>query len=159
TRVRFGVLAFACSLSMLTYLDRVCIAAAETTILPILGLSSEAGFQPIYTAFIIAYAAFEIPTGWLGDIWGPRGVLIRIVLWWSFFTVLTGLTGFSIGGLVIGFWSLIVIRFLFGMGEAGSYPNLTRAVHNWFPFQERGFAQGCIWMAGRLMGGLTPLVW
>src|SRR6202043_4160892 len=54
---------------------------------------------------------------------------------------------------------LIVIRFLFGMGEAGAYPNITRALHNWFPATERASAQGAVWMAGRLMGGLTPLIW
>ena len=54
---------------------------------------------------------------------------------------------------------LVVVRFLFGMGEAGAYPNITRALHNWFPVAERGFAQGAVWMCGRLMGGLTPLVW
>jgi MFS family permease len=103
---------------------------------------------------------FEIPSGWLGDMFGPRNVLLRIVLWWSVFTALTGTVGLEVGGVVFGgLLLLIVIRFLFGMGEAGAYPNITRALHNWFPFPERGFAQGTVWMSGRLMGGLTPLVW
>src|SRR5581483_9869453 len=103
-------------------------------------------------------AAFEIPSGWLGDLFGPRKVLVRIVLWWSVFTALTGLAGLpTIFLQSLGF--LIVVRFLFGMGEAGAYPNITRALHNWFPFQQRGLAQGTVWMSGRLMGGLTPLVW
>ena len=62
------------------------------------------------------------------------------------------------GGIMLGITGLIVIRFLFGMGEAGAYPNITRALHNWFPFQERGAAQGAVWFSGRLMGGLTPLI-
>jgi MFS family permease len=91
---------------------------------------------------------------------GPRRALIRIVLWWSVFTALTGMTTkIPLGGVQIGFWLLVAVRFLFGMGEAGAYPNITRALHNWFPFQERGLAQGMVWMAGRLMGGLTPLLW
>src|SRR5207253_900191 len=84
--------------------------------------------------------------------------MIRIVLWWSVFTALTGTTGLWATGLA-GLWLLVAVRFLFGMGEAGAYPNITRALHNWFPFRERGLAQGYVWMAGRLMGGLTPLVW
>src|SRR5207302_4586702 len=90
---------------------------------------------------------------------GPRRVLIRIVLWWSVFTALTGLVGLTVYGFFIGMGALVAIRFLFGMGEAGAYPNITRSLHNWFPFRERGLAQGSVWMAGRLMGGLTPLVW
>src|SRR6185437_15103199 len=154
TRVRYGVLGFACALSMITYLDRVCIASAVTPMMDALGLKSAAQLDWAFAAFAFAYALFEIPSGWLGDVYGPRRTLIRIVLWWSVFTALTGMTGL-VGGLAF----LIVIRFLFGMGEAGAYPNITRALHNWFPFTERGFAQGAVWMAGRLMGGLTPLLW
>jgi MFS family permease len=113
-----------------------------------------------FTAFTITYAALEIPSGWLGDVFGPRKTLIRIVIWWSAFTALTGLVGIRVGGLVFGGLGLLIaVRFFFGMGEAGAYPNLTRALHNWFPFGERGSAQGTLWMAGRLMGGLTPFVW
>jgi MFS transporter, ACS family, glucarate transporter len=159
TRVRFGVLGFVCALSMITYLDRVCFGAAVSNLVTDLHLSSEADLKWALTAFAISYALFEIPSGWLGDVYGPRIVLIRIVLWWSVFTALTGLAGLSVAGLVIGTGALVAIRFLFGMGEAGAYPNITRALHNWFPFGERGLAQGSVWMAGRLMGGLTPLVW
>jgi MFS family permease len=139
---------------MVTYLDRVCIASAVSPLVDALGLRSEADLKWAFFAFAFSYAVFEIPSGWMGDVWGPRMVLIRIVLWWSVFTALTGLAG-VVGGL--GF--LIGVRFLFGVGEAGAYPNITRALHNWFPFRERGFAQGAVWMAGRLMGGLTPLLW
>jgi MFS family permease len=159
TRVRFGVLGFACALSMVTYLDRVCFSSAASSIKDTLGLDSVADLKWAFFAFAFAYAAFEIPSGWLGDVFGPRNVLIRIVLWWSAFTALTGTVGYSIGSLAIGLGALVTIRFLFGMGEAGAYPNITRALHNWFPFPERGFAQGTVWMAGRLMGGLSPLVW
>jgi MFS family permease len=144
---------------MITYLDRVCVASAAPFLVSALGLESVADLKLAFTAFAFAYASFEIPSAWLGDVFGPRNVLIRIVLWWSFFTALTGLAGLSIGGLFIGFGALVVIRFLFGMGEAGAYPNITRALHNWFPLRERGFAQGAVWMSARLMGGLTPLVW
>ncbi len=160
TRVRYVVLAFAAVLSMITYLDRVCISSAQSSIIEDLGLQSEADLKWVFWAFALAYSLFEMPTGWLGDVYGPKRVLIRIVLWWSAFTAITGVIGMHVGGYVIGSLTvLVVVRFLFGMGEAGAYPNITRALHNWFPFHERGFAQGTVWMSARLMGGLTPAVW
>ncbi|HEX5271171.1 MAG TPA: MFS transporter [Gemmataceae bacterium] len=159
TRVRFGVLGFVCALSMITYLDRVCMGASTRYLVEALGLRGVEDLKWAFTAFTLSYASFEIPTGWLGDVIGPRSTLIRIVLWWSVFTALTGLVGMTLpGGLFLGLYALFIIRFLFGLGEAGAYPNITRALHNWFPFQERGAAQGAVWFAGRLMGGLTPLV-
>ena len=160
TRVRFGVLAFACSLAAITYLDRLCIGSAASDLVAALGLRHESELRWAFTAFSLAYAIFEVPTGWLGDVFGPRATLIRIVIWWSLFTSLTGLTGWTVGGvMLIGFPMLVVIRFLFGMGEAGAFPNITRALHNWFPLTERGMTQGYVWMSSRVMGGLTPLVW
>jgi len=177
TRVRYGVLAFASSLSMITYLDRVCMGTVAPTIKAEFALTDEQ-LGLLFTAFALAYALFEVPSGWLGDVFGPRKTLIRIVLWWSVFTSLTGCiwkftldSGYRIplphwlagdGGeiplLINGFLLLLLVRFLFGMGEAGAYPNIARSFHNWFPFSERGFAQGAVWMAGRFAGGMTPLV-
>jgi len=160
TRVRYGVLWFTCSLSMITYLDRVFMGSAASHFIEALGLQSEADLKLVFAAFTLAYALFEVPSGWLGDVFGPRNVLVRIVLWWSFFTAVTGLIGMRVGGYVLGgVGLLVVVRFLFGMGEAGAYPNITRALHNWFPLRERGFAQGAVWMSGRLAGGLTPVIW
>ena len=161
TRVRYGVLGFACSLSMITYLDRACFGVASDSIIKALSLQGISDLTLALAAFNLAYAAFEVPTGYLGDVFGPRKTLVRIVLWWSFFTALTGMAGFEVasGVVLVNLTGLIVIRFLFGIGEAGAYPNITRALHNWFPLTERGFAQGMVWMSGRLMGGLTPLVW
>jgi MFS family permease len=159
TRVRYGVLAFACTLSMITYLDRVCISSAAPHFVEEFGLQSIADMNVALGAFVFAYAIFEVPTGWLGDVFGPRRTLIRIVAWWSVFTALTGLVSRS-GFLFVGGLGLLgIVRFLFGMGEAGAYPNITRALHNWFPRTERGFSQGMVWMCGRMMGGLSPLIW
>jgi MFS family permease len=145
---------------MITYLDRVCVASATNQIGAALELKDPAAdLNWAFGAFAFAYAVFEIPSGWLGDVFGPRNVLIRIVLWWSVFTALTGRIGLPFGPIQLGYWWAVTIRFLFGMGEAGAYPNITRALHNWFPFGERGSAQGAVWMSGRLMGGLTPLLW
>jgi MFS family permease len=156
THARFGVLAFACTLAMITYLDRVCFGTVAPFIQHEFALSNRQ-LGLLFTAFALAYAAFEVPTGWLGDAFGPRKTLIRIVLWWSAFTALTGAihpTPFWPG---LGFLSLLAVRFLFGVGEAGAFPNISCAFARWFPFAERGSAQGAVWMAGRFAGGLSPL--
>lgn len=160
TGVRYRVLAFLCGLSMITYLDRVCFGAAAPAIAGELNLASVAELKWAFTAFSIAYAIFEIPAGWFGDRLGPRGMLIRIVLWWSLFTALTGLVGVKVGSITMGgLGMMILVRFFFGAGEAGAYPNIARAIQNWFPERQWEMAQGMIWMSGRLAGGLTPLIW
>jgi MFS family permease len=104
----------------------------------------------VLSAFIISYGFLQIPLGVLGDKYGHRKILAAIVLWWSVFTALTGFAS--------GFVSLLVIRFAFGIGEAGAYPCMTGAVGRWFPKSETGKAQGFIWAASRLGGALTPFI-
>lgn len=159
TRIRRGVLWFACTLAMITYLDRVAIASAAGNIVQALNLQSVADMKWAFTAFALAYALFEVPTGWMGDMFGPRKALLRIVLWWSAFTVLTAAVGLHLGPVTLGLGFLIGVRLLFGIGEAGAFPNITRALHNWLPLEERGRGQGLVWFAGKLMGGLTPFLW
>src|SRR5262245_62982738 len=98
-------------LAIVTYLDRVCISIAAPYIIEELGITL-LQMGTAFSAFTLAYSLFEVPSGWLGDRIGARHVLTRIVLWWSAFTMLTG--------LVQGFRSLLAIRFLFGAGEAGA---------------------------------------
>jgi ACS family glucarate transporter-like MFS transporter len=146
SRKRFGVRRMAFWLAVVTYLDRVCIAIAAPFIMADLGLSLvEMGF--VFSAFTLSYSLFEIPSGWLGDRLGPRRVLTRIVLWWSAFTMLTGAAQ--------GLRSLVVIRFLFGAGEAGAFPNAVRSFATWFPVRERGMANGVLFFGSRLGGALT----
>ena len=147
SRARFTLLRFAFALSVVTYLDRVCIATAATSIREDLHLSAvQMGW--IFSTFTLAYAIFEIPSGWLGDTIGPRRVLTRIVLWWSAFTMATGAAW--------SYVSLLVFRFLFGAGEAGAFPNASRSFSQWFPTAERGRAHGIIFMGTRLGGALAP---
>lgn len=155
--IRHRVLGMLGLLSMITYLDRVCFGSVAPLIKTEFDLSdTQKGL--LFGAFGLAYAAFEVPSGWLGDRFGPKRTLTRIVLWWSTFTVLTGLIWPTPAAPLLGFALLLAVRFLFGMGEAGAYPNIARALHNWLPFRERGFGQGVIWMCGRLAGGLTPFL-
>ncbi len=147
THVRYRVAGMLFLLSMITYLDRVCIGAAAPLIRRDLGLT---GLQmgQIFSAFALAYGIFEVPSGWMGDRFGPRRMLTRIVIWWSAFTALTG--------QVSSFRSLWIVRFLFGAGEAGAFPNSSCAIAHWFPFAERGRAQGIFFMASRLGVRLLP---
>ena len=146
-RSRLKLLAFTFVLSLITFLDRVAIGGAAPAIRADLGLSpAQMGWA--FSAFTFAYAAFEIPTGWLGDRFGPRKILTRIVLWWSAFTMATGAAW--------SFSSLVVTRFLFGMGEAGAYPNISRSFSRWFPAKERGIAHGVVFMGSRVGGALAP---
>src|SRR5713226_1610915 len=149
TRVRRGVVVAAVTLAIITYIDRVCISQAAPAMRANLSLSAvQMGWA--FTVFSWAYALFEIPGGWLGDRLGPRRVLTRVVLWWSFFTAATG--------WVWNAPSLIVTRALFGAGEAGCFPNLTRVFTTWLPVRERERAQGLLWFAARWSGAFTPLL-
>jgi MFS transporter, ACS family, glucarate transporter len=149
TVVRYWVIVFAVSLAVVTYIDRVAIGFALPFIREDLNLSAvQAGY--VFTAFGWAYALFEIPGGFLGDKIGPRRVLMRIVIWWSLFTAATGWAW--------NFGSLIITRFLFGAGEAGCFPNLTKAFTTWLPPNERARAQGITWLSARWGGAFTPLL-
>jgi MFS family permease len=136
-------------LSVLTYLDRNAISIAGIEMTRELGLT-EIQFGWVLAAFTISYGLFEIPTGLMGDRFGEKKTLARIVIWWSVFTSLTGLVG--------GFFSLIAVRFLFGAGEAGAFPNMSIAAGKWFSVEERGRAQSVILMASRVGGAITPFV-
>jgi MFS family permease len=147
TRVRYWVLVFTVTLAVITYIDRVAISFALPYISAELHLDSvRKGW--VLTAFGLAYAIFEIPGGFLGDWMGPRRVILRIVLWWSFFTAATGWAW--------NYASLVSTRFLFGAGEAGCFPNLTKMFTIWLPQQERVRAQGLMWMSARWGGAFTP---
>jgi sugar phosphate permease len=152
TRVRYIVLAFTVAVYMITYMDRVVISNAAPVI------QKEFGFSLITMGWILAsfrwaYALFQIPGGWLGDRIGPRRALAIIVIWWSAFTSLTAFAWSAA--------SMIVVRFLFGIGEAGAFPIATRSLSRWMLPGERGFAQGITHAGSRLGAAMTPplVVW
>ena len=149
SRTRFGVILFAVTLGIITYIDRVCISKVSGPMRAELGLN-DIQWGYVLGAFTLAYALFEIPGGWMGDRYGPRRVLLRVVTFWSLFTALTGVAW--------GFWSLIIFRFLFGAGEAGAFPNITKMFTLWLPKSERSMAQGITWMCARWGGAFTPLL-
>ena len=147
TRVRYGVVGFALTLAILSYIQRVAISQAATPIAADLHLDKQQ-LGSVLGAFGLAYALFEIPMGLYGDKRGVRRVLAQVVLAWSFFTALTG-AAWNLA-------SLWVIRFLFGAGEAGCFPNLTRMLSQWLPRTERIRAQALMWACTRWGGAVTP---
>src|SRR6185295_10366303 len=147
--VRNRVVAFTMALAAVTYLDRVCIAVLAPKISAELDLSRvQMGY--IFSAFAVAYAAFGVPAAWWADRDGARRVLTRVVVWWSAFTMATALAW--------NFTSMVVIRFLFGVGEAGAWPSVARVYSRWIPLADRGRIQGIFFAGAHLSGGLTPLV-
>jgi MFS family permease len=147
TRARYAVLSFVFLAAFITYLDRVCMSVAAPAMQSELGLSQlQMGW--VFTVFYIAYGVFEMPTAWLGDRWGQRLMLVRIVGCWSLFTILTGMAR--------SFGVLLMTRTVFGAAEAGAFPTLSRALSRWFPVHERGRANGIMWMGARSGGALAP---
>jgi len=150
TNARYGAFAFTLVMIAIAYLDRVCISTAAPSIQGELGLS-DAQMSLVFSAFTLAYALFEIPSGWLADRFGARVALSRIVVWWSAMTAATGLTG--------GFASLAGVRFLFGAGEAGAFPACARIYGRWLPARLHGRSFGVQLMAAALGGAASqPLV-
>jgi MFS family permease len=147
TRARLVLVIWLCGLAGVLYLDRICMAQAARPIADALGLTNtQLGY--VHMAFTLAYGLFEVPTGRLGDRFGSRAVLTRIVVWWSVFTALTGAAW--------GLPALLVIRFLFGAGEAGAYPNAARVMARWFPAGERGRVQGVMLTTAQLGAVAAP---
>ena len=149
THARYWVVVFALALAMVMYIQRVAISQAIVPIAAELNLD-QAQKGLVLGAFGLSYALFEIPMGLLGDKLGVRRVLSFLVLFWSLFTALTGAA-----------WnmaSLWAARFIFGAGEAGCFPNLTRMLSAWLPVGERVKAQAVMWAFGRWGGALAPPV-
>lgn len=147
---KYAVVFWLFVLSMITYVDRVCISTAKDPISAEMHLSdTEMGL--VFSAFALGYALAQIPCGWLADRFGPRTVLTFVVTLWSGMTALTG-AAWNLA-------SLVGIRFLFGISEAGAYPGGARAICNWLPLDERGRANGLLFSGSRLGGAVSfPLL-
>jgi MFS family permease len=143
------VLGMLSSLAVITYLDRVCIAVAGPRMQDALHISPQA-WGWVTSVFFLSYSAFEIPTGALGDSIGPRRVLTRVVAWWSAFTSLTG--------TVSNYYLLLLVRFCFGAGEAGAYPNASVVIGRWIPVAKRTRAWGIVWMTSQVGAACSPLL-
>ncbi len=149
TRARHRVMAYLAGLAFLTYLDRACLASIKPLVMDDLHLSMDQ-INMVFSAFALAYGVFELPTGHWGDRIGRRRVLARIVAWWSTCTIATA--------GAFNYASLLIVRFLFGVGEAGAFPNATAAIARWFPVTEQGLAQGALFATAHFGAAVTPLI-
>ena len=149
TRQRFWLVLLLFMHTVNTYMDRICISTAKDAMQDdIAGLDDQMmGYA--FGIFAVGYALFQIPAGWFSDRAGPRRALTIVVIIWSLFTALTGAVYTAI--------SLLLVRFLFGVGEAGAYPGATRALYTWLPAKERGLGQG-IFHSGARVGAAASLV-
>jgi sugar phosphate permease len=160
SRVRYLVLAAACSLAVLTYVQRQGFVAGTPYIKEDLRLNDRwMGY--LGSVWLVAYGLFQVPGGLLGDRFGPRHLLTVLVLGWSLTVGAVALTARLPPGGWVGFACLAVLQFLFAAFQAGGFPVLARVVADWVPARQRGFAQGAIWMCSRLGGALAPplVVW
>ncbi len=145
TRIRHVVLWLTVAVYMITYMDRTAIASAIPFIQKEFGISTvTVGW--ILSSFSWGHALFQVPGGWLGDRLGPRRALTAIVCWWSFFTAMTAMSWNAV--------SMVLTRFLFGVGEAGAFPIATRSLSRWILPSERGYAQGITHAGSRLGASL-----
>src|SRR6202035_5562966 len=152
TRVRFFLAFWLFILSGAGFLDRTNISIAGLQISTEYGLGNQR-LGGIFSAFLIGYAGFQLPAGWLAARFGPRRVLTIGVLWWGVATALTALLPSGISHAVA---LLIAIRFALGAGEAVIYPAANEFVARWVPVQERGFINGLIFAGVGAGSGLTP---
>ena len=149
TRARTTVLWFLLLLAAIGYLDRVCISTASLAIQRDLGIT-KTQMGTVFSAFILCYALFEVPGGWLADRFGPRIVLARIVASWSLMTAVTG--------AATGFVSLLAVRALFGAAEAGMFPGAARVITRWFPAVRSGRVFGLMLMTATMGGAVAQLL-
>lgn len=137
-------------LALLLYIDRICISVAKDPIATDLGLTDKM-MGWVLSAFALGYAVFQTPGGMVSDKWGPRRVLTAIVTFWSICTALTG--------AAFNYLSLLLVRFLFGAGEAGAFPGIAGAVYKWIPMKERGLVNGINFSGSRIGAAFAlPLV-
>jgi sugar phosphate permease len=160
SHIRFVVLALACGLAVITYIHRVGFATASAEIKGPLGLS-DGDLGSLMAAFMVAYGLFEMPWGFLGDRLGVRNILAVVILGGSALTAALPLVVLLPHGTLWILAVLLVLRFVFGAFQAGTFPAISRMMADWMPVTERGGAQGLLWMSSRVGGATAPslLVW
>jgi MFS family permease len=147
TYCRWGMLTLISLMYLITYLDRVSLSNSAPLVVAEFGFS-QAKLGIVFSAFVWAYALFQVPGGWLGDRFGPRKTLTMIMLYRALIAFVTT--------KATGLGSLCGIRFALGIGEAGAFPTATRAMQMWFPREERGTVQGVSHAASRFGAAVGP---
>jgi sugar phosphate permease len=130
-------------------MDRTGISIAAPAMAREFGFS-QTTIGIVFSVFLWAYALAQITTGWCADRFGPRLVLLIIVPFWSVMTAMTA--------VVSGVVSLVVVRFVFGLAEAGAFPTATRGMQLWFPRSERGIVHGVTHSFSRFAIAIVPFL-
>ncbi len=146
--VRFKMVLGTFILAMNVLIDRIFISVAKEPISESLSFS-EGQMGWVLSIFALGYALFQTPSGIMADRFGPRKILTAVVTLWSVFAALSGAAW--------NFLSMMVVRFLFGAGEAGAFPAMSRAVYSWIPLKERGIVNGINFSGGRVGAALSML--
>jgi MFS transporter, ACS family, glucarate transporter len=150
------ILALLFGTSVVTYIDRVNISVTARQMMPAFGLTQQ-DMGWVFSAFVVGYALFQIPGGWLADRWGARIVLTAALVWWSICSALTAFVAASPLAEVIGIvGALGIVRFALGLGEGVALPSFNRAVANWMPPDSRGLGIGIAIGGIGLGSALTP---
>ena len=157
TSVRYHVLAVICALAVIAYIHRIGFSSSQPLVSTTLGFD-EVDVGWLSAMFLIAYAVFEMPWGMLADSLGAGHLLPGLVVCWSLLVACAALAVLMEGHWLLAFMFLLGIRFLFGMFQGGAFPAVSRIMADWIPRQERGFAQGCIWLSTRLGATILPLL-
>ena len=152
TRTRWYLIGWMLVISAVSYLDRVNISIAGKSMETEFGLTDiQLGW--VFSSFVLGYALFQAPGGWMADRFGPRRLIAWATVWWAIFTALTGLTPASFAGALM---LLMVVRFGLGIGESVVYPASNRLVASWIPSEERGLANGLIFAGVGIGAGISP---
>ena len=156
---RWFVAAMVGGFAFVSYIERMNISVAAAAMMPELGLSKTEMGQ-IFSSFLWGYAIFQVPAGQIGDKFGPRLTLTLAALIWCATSALTGfLPGTVFAGALAVIFSLLVLRFLLGAGEAATFPVGARAIRNWTPIWERGFGNSIMISGASVAAAVTsPLV-
>jgi len=156
TRVRWHIIALLAVISGLTYLDRLNLSIAGGYIQDEFAFNTET-MGWILSAFVLGYALFQVPGGWVGDRYGPRGVLTFAILWWSVFTATTAIAPrLPLVGWFGVAWSFAIVRFLIGVGEAAAFPNSNKIIAYWMGAGQRGIGNALFLVGIGVGGALTP---
>ncbi|HXC66236.1 MAG TPA: MFS transporter, partial [Nitrospiraceae bacterium] len=154
--IRWLILALLFLISVVTYIDRVNISVTARQMMPAFGMTDQQ-IGWVFSAFVIGYALFQIPGGWLADRWGARGMLTVALIWWSVCTAFTAIAAVSSLASLFGIvGALMLVRFSLGVGEAVALPAFNRAVTNWFPADARGLGIGIAIGGIGLGSAITP---
>ncbi|WP_442678651.1 MFS transporter [Sphingomonas sp. ASY06-1R] len=152
SRVRLGLVFFLFVISAIAFLDRTNISVAGVEMRQEYGIDQvQLGW--VFSAFLIGYALFQVPAGWLSARFGPRKVLTCALVWWGIFTALTAVVP---PGAPHALMLLVAVRFALGIGESVVYPSGNQFLSRWIPAQERGKANGLIFAGVGAGSGITP---